>query len=54
MLRMKANGTAHNRSVYASPPIGGSGYTAGTLYNIAAKLVGKHMEEKIIEEWLIG
>jgi hypothetical protein len=26
MNKMRYGGTAHNRSVYASPPVGGSGY----------------------------
>jgi hypothetical protein len=36
--------TAHNRTVYASLLVGGSGY--GTLYEMAAKLVGEHIDKK--------
>jgi hypothetical protein len=31
--------TAHNRTVYASPPVGGSG--SGTLYDTVAKICKK-------------
>jgi hypothetical protein len=41
----KAKPTAHNRSVTASPPVGGS-VTAGTLCNIGAKFIGKFKQKK--------
>jgi hypothetical protein len=41
---MEYGRTAHNRSVYASLPSGGSGY--GTLYEMAAKLFVKYIDKK--------
>jgi hypothetical protein len=33
---MEYEGTAHNRSVYASPPVGGSGYGLSRLFRFAS------------------